>query len=189
MWKLVTGQIKATESIQSPIGITQYFPKIWDWRSFWRLTALLSMVLAFMNLLPIPALDGGHILFIAVEGIIGRKPSDKFMERAQVVGMVLLLSLAVFAVAMICSKSSSSAEPGAAPNFPVFSGMHSKCVAMKQIYFLVFTAAIHSATAQTEGELIEARPVRVMIAPYHPNYYPSDADQELAEINEKKPTN
>ena len=56
------------------------------------------MVLAFMNLLPIPALDGGHILFIAVEGIIGRKPSDKFMERAQVVGMVLLLSLMVFAV-------------------------------------------------------------------------------------------
>ncbi|HRX23777.1 MAG TPA: RIP metalloprotease RseP [Chitinophagales bacterium] len=98
MWKLVTGQIKATESIQSPIGITQYFPKIWDWRSFWRLTALLSMVLAFMNLLPIPALDGGHILFIAVEGIIGRKLSDKFMERAQVVGMVLLLSLMVFAV-------------------------------------------------------------------------------------------
>ncbi len=97
-WKLLTGQIKATESIQSPIGITQYFPKTWDWRTFWRLTALLSMVLAFMNLLPIPALDGGHILFIGIEGITGRKLSDTFMERAQVVGMVLLLSLMVFAV-------------------------------------------------------------------------------------------
>ena len=72
-------------------------------------------------------------------------------------------------------------------NFPVFSGMHCKCVAMKQILFLVFTAAILSVSAQTEGELIDARPVRVMIVPYHPNYYLSDADQELAEINEKKP--
>lgn len=58
---------------------------------------------------------------------------------------------------------------------------------MKQILFLVFTAAILSVSAQTEGELIDARPVRVMIVPYHPNYYLSDADQELAEINEKKP--
>jgi regulator of sigma E protease len=97
-WKLVTGQINAAESIQSPIGITQYFPKLWDWQAFWRLTALLSMVLAFMNLLPIPALDGGHILFIGIEGVIGRKLSDTFMERAQVAGMILLLSLMVFAV-------------------------------------------------------------------------------------------
>ncbi|MFZ1591270.1 MAG: site-2 protease family protein, partial [Chitinophagales bacterium] len=70
----------------------------WDWTSFWILTALLSMVLAFMNLLPIPALDGGHIMFIAIESITGRKLSDKFMERAQLVGMILLLSLMVFAV-------------------------------------------------------------------------------------------
>ena len=56
------------------------------------------MVLAFMNLLPIPALDGGHIMFIAIESITGRKLSDKFMERAQLVGMILLLSLMVFAV-------------------------------------------------------------------------------------------
>ncbi|MBK6815729.1 MAG: RIP metalloprotease RseP [Chitinophagales bacterium] len=98
LWKLVSGQIKATESIQSPIGITSYFPKVWDWRAFWRLTALLSMVLAFMNLLPIPALDGGHIMFIGIESIMGRKLSDKFMERAQIAGMVLLLSLMVFAV-------------------------------------------------------------------------------------------
>ncbi len=98
LWKLITGQIKATESIQSPIGITSYFPKAWDWRAFWRLTALLSMVLAFMNLLPIPALDGGHIMFIGIEAVMGRKLSDKFMERAQIAGMILLLSLMVFAV-------------------------------------------------------------------------------------------
>ncbi|MFN3940969.1 MAG: site-2 protease family protein, partial [Chitinophagales bacterium] len=98
VWKLITGEIKATESIQSPIGITSYFPKKWDWRTFWRLTALLSMVLAFMNLLPIPALDGGHIMFIGIESIIGRKLSDKFMERAQIAGMILLLTLMVFAV-------------------------------------------------------------------------------------------
>ena len=61
-------------------------------------TALLSMVLAFMNLLPIPALDGGHIMFIIIESITGKKLSDKFMERAQLVGMILLLSLMVFAV-------------------------------------------------------------------------------------------
>jgi regulator of sigma E protease len=98
VWKIITGQIPAKDSIQSPIGITRYFPKEWDWAAFWRMTALLSMVLAFMNLLPIPALDGGHILFIGIESITRRKLSDKFLERAQVVGMVLLLSLMVFAV-------------------------------------------------------------------------------------------
>jgi len=98
IWKIITGQIPAKDSIQSPIGITRYFPKTWDWAAFWRMTALLSMVLAFMNLLPIPALDGGHIMFIGIESITRRKLSDKFLERAQVVGMVLLLSLMVFAV-------------------------------------------------------------------------------------------
>ncbi|MBK9554374.1 MAG: site-2 protease family protein [Bacteroidetes bacterium] len=92
------GDIPARESISSPIGITKLFAPKWDWTSFWILTALLSMVLAFMNLLPIPALDGGHIMFIAIESITGRKLSDKFMERAQLVGMILLLSLMVFAV-------------------------------------------------------------------------------------------
>ena len=69
----------------------------WDWESFWRITAFLSIVLAFMNLLPIPALDGGHVLFTLYEMITGRKPSDKFLEYAQLVGMVLLLSLMVYA--------------------------------------------------------------------------------------------
>lgn len=69
----------------------------WDWESFWRITAFLSIVLAFMNLLPIPALDGGHVMFTLYEIITGRKPSDKFLEYAQLVGMVLLLSLMVYA--------------------------------------------------------------------------------------------
>jgi regulator of sigma E protease len=74
------------------------FPKVWgDWYTFWSLTAFLSVVLAFMNILPIPALDGGHALFTIVEMITGRKPSEKFLERAQLVGMVLLLSLMLLA--------------------------------------------------------------------------------------------
>ena len=98
VWKIITGQIPAKDSVQSPIGITKYFSPTWIWAGFWRMTALLSMVLAFMNLLPIPALDGGHILFIGIETVTRKKLSDKFLERAQVVGMVLLLSLMVFAV-------------------------------------------------------------------------------------------
>ncbi len=73
------------------------FPKTWDWQSFWNLTALLSVVLAFMNILPIPALDGGHALFLTFEIITGRKPSDKFMEYAQIGGMIVLFSLLIFA--------------------------------------------------------------------------------------------
>jgi len=96
--RIFSGDIPAKESISSPIGITKLFAPTWDWASFWVLTALLSMVLAFMNLLPIPALDGGHIMFIIIESITGKKLSDKFMERAQLVGMILLLSLMVFAV-------------------------------------------------------------------------------------------
>ena len=98
LWRILKGDIPAKDSISSPIGITKLFNPVWDWSSFWMLTALLSMVLAFMNLLPIPALDGGHMMFIIIESITGKKLSDKFMERAQVVGMVLLLSLMVFAV-------------------------------------------------------------------------------------------
>ena len=77
--------------------IGSVFPTPWDWESFWNITAFLSIVLAFMNLLPIPALDGGHVLFTLGEMITGRKPSEKFLEYAQVVGMVLLLSLMLFA--------------------------------------------------------------------------------------------
>lgn len=77
--------------------IGSLFPPTWDWHSFWNLTAFLSIMLAFMNILPIPALDGGHVLFLLYELIIRRKPNEKFMEYAQVGGMLLLLSLLVFA--------------------------------------------------------------------------------------------
>ena len=83
------GGFKAMGSVFSGHG--------WDWEHFWTITAFFSIVLAFMNLLPIPALDGGHVLFTLVEMITGRKPSDKFLEYAQIVGMVILLSLMVYA--------------------------------------------------------------------------------------------
>lgn len=73
------------------------FPKSWDWEQFWNMTALLSVILAFMNILPIPALDGGHVLFLIYEIVSGRKPSEKFMEYAQITGMVLLFGLLIFA--------------------------------------------------------------------------------------------
>ena len=78
-------------------AIASQFDKGWDWHRFWNITAFLSIVLAFMNILPIPALDGGHVMFLLYEIVTGRKPSDKFLERAQMVGMILLLSLLVFA--------------------------------------------------------------------------------------------
>lgn len=96
--KIFTGKEKATDSVQGPIGIAQIYGGVWDWSRFWAITGLLSMVLAFMNMLPIPALDGGHVVFLAIESITGKKLSDKFMERAQVVGMVLLLALMAFAI-------------------------------------------------------------------------------------------
>ncbi len=78
-------------------AIGNLFPPVWDWQSFWFLTAFLSIILAFMNILPIPALDGGHVLFLLYEIIVGRKPSDKFMEYAVSVGLILLLGLLIFA--------------------------------------------------------------------------------------------
>ena len=77
--------------------IGSIFPKMWDWQRFWEMTAFLSIILAFMNILPIPALDGGHVLFLLYEIITRRKPSDKFLEYAQIVGMVLLFSLLIWA--------------------------------------------------------------------------------------------
>lgn len=78
-------------------AIAKQFDKDWDWRQFWSFTAFLSIVLAFMNILPIPALDGGHVVFLIGEMITGRKPSEKLLERAQLVGMILLLSLLIYA--------------------------------------------------------------------------------------------
>jgi len=96
IWKMITGKVSA-RNISSPIGIAKVYGSEFDWYNFWRLTGLISMALAFMNLLPIPALDGGHVVFLIIEMIKGKPLGDKFMERAQVVGFVILLSLMVFA--------------------------------------------------------------------------------------------
>lgn len=78
-------------------AIGSVFPTEWSWEAFWNITAFLSIILAFMNLLPIPALDGGHVMFTLYEMVSGRKPNEKFMEYAQVAGMVLLLLLMLYA--------------------------------------------------------------------------------------------
>lgn len=79
------------------VTIGSLFPSQWSWYSFWMMTAFISIILAFMNILPIPALDGGHLIFLLFEMITGRKPSDKFMERVQIIGMVLLFGLMIYA--------------------------------------------------------------------------------------------
>jgi regulator of sigma E protease len=97
MGKIFSGQEKATESLSGPIGIAQIYGGIWDWHKFWYITGLLSLILAFMNILPIPALDGGHVIFLIIEAVTGKKFSDNFMEKVQTVGMVLILALMAFA--------------------------------------------------------------------------------------------
>lgn len=84
---------EAYKSVGSFIAIGSIFPTAWNWEAFWNIVALLSVMLAVINLLPIPALDGGHIVFTIYEMITGRKPSDKFMEYAQMVGMIFLLMI------------------------------------------------------------------------------------------------
>ena len=88
---------EGAQSLGGFVAIGNIFPSAWDWYSFWNLTAFLSIMLGFMNLLPIPALDGGHILFLFYEIITRRKPNEKFLEYAQVAGMVLLFALMIFA--------------------------------------------------------------------------------------------
>ena len=106
-WKVLTGYVddlkyvftaEGAKSVGSFGAIGSMFPAVWDWQRFWERTAFISLMLAFMNILPIPALDGGHVFFLLVEVIMRRKPSDKFMERAQTVGMTLLLLLMAFAL-------------------------------------------------------------------------------------------
>jgi regulator of sigma E protease len=97
--KIFQGKEKVQDSLQGPIGMAKIYGADWgNWFRFWKITGLISMILAFMNILPIPALDGGHVIFLTIEAVTRKKFSDKFMERAQVVGMVILLSLMVFAV-------------------------------------------------------------------------------------------
>ncbi|MBI3720130.1 MAG: RIP metalloprotease RseP [Sphingobacteriales bacterium] len=93
-------EVKASDSLGSFLSIGSMFAPKWDWQIFWSMTALLSIILAFMNILPIPGLDGGHVVFTVYEMITGHKPSDKFMEYAQMVGMVILLSLMAYALGL-----------------------------------------------------------------------------------------
>ena len=79
------------------ISIGSIFPEVWNWYNFWSITALLSIMLAVMNLLPIPVLDGGHVLFTLWELITGRKPSEKFMTIAQNIGFYLIIALVIYA--------------------------------------------------------------------------------------------
>ena len=95
--KMFTGEV-STRNVSGPIGMAKIYGDTWDWTKFWGITGLISMILAFMNLLPIPALDGGHVIFLLYEMISGRAPSDRFLENAQKVGMVVLLALMVFAI-------------------------------------------------------------------------------------------
>jgi regulator of sigma E protease len=90
-------ETKAYESLGGFATIGNIFPATWDWESFWTMTAFISIILAIMNLLPIPALDGGHVMFLGFEMISGRKPGEKFLEYAQIAGMVLLLGLVLYA--------------------------------------------------------------------------------------------
>ncbi len=95
--KIFKGEVSASNAVSGPVGIAKIFGGKWDWANFWFLTGLLSMSLAFMNALPIPALDGGHAIFLIWEMITGKTPSIKVQEIAQQVGTVILLGLMVFA--------------------------------------------------------------------------------------------
>ncbi|ULQ56949.1 RIP metalloprotease RseP [Flavihumibacter rivuli] len=97
---IFSGKVNTNESLGSVISIGKMFAPVWDWQLFWSLTAFFSLVLALMNVLPIPGLDGGHAVFTIIEMVSGRKPSEKFMEYAQMVGMVLLLGLMAYALGL-----------------------------------------------------------------------------------------
>ena len=94
---LFSPEVKAYESVGGFITIGSIFPAEWDWERFWRLTAFLSIMLAILNVLPIPALDGGHVMFLLYEIIARRKPSDKFMEYSQIIGMIMIFALLIYA--------------------------------------------------------------------------------------------
>lgn len=106
-WQVLSGYVDdlkylftadGAKSVGSFGAIGSLFPSTWEWSVFWEMTAFISLILAFMNILPIPALDGGHVFFLLYEVIARRKPSDAFMERAQTVGMTLLLLLMLLAI-------------------------------------------------------------------------------------------
>jgi Predicted membrane-associated Zn-dependent proteases 1 len=88
---------EGAQSLGGFVAIGNIFPSVWNWYDFWNLLAFLSIMLGFMNILPIPALDGGHVFFLLYEIITRRKPSEKFLEYAQITGMILLFGLLIFA--------------------------------------------------------------------------------------------
>ncbi len=96
--KMFSGDIDPSKNLSGPIGIAQIFGNTWDWGNFWRIVGLLSMVLAFMNLLPIPALDGGHAAFIIYELFSGKKPTEKFLEYSTRFGVIILLGLMSYVI-------------------------------------------------------------------------------------------
>ena len=91
--KIFSGDVNVSESVKGPIGIREIYGGTWDWTRFWSITGLLSMWLAFVNFLPIPALDGGHVAFLTYEIVSGTAPSDKFLEVAQKTGMVIIFAI------------------------------------------------------------------------------------------------
>ncbi len=95
--QMFKGKIKASESLGGFGTIATLFDTTWNWENFWHTTAILSLILGFMNLLPIPALDGGHVVFLLYEVVSGRKPSDKFMEYATIIGFILIIGLVLYA--------------------------------------------------------------------------------------------
>jgi regulator of sigma E protease len=102
--RMFKGEIRAKDSLGSIITIGREFGTTWDWKRFWSLTAMLSLILAVINLLPIPALDGGHVIFLLFEMITGIKPSDKVIEYSTLVGFILLVTLMVFALGLDISR-------------------------------------------------------------------------------------
>ena len=97
-FKLIfSSETQAYKEVGGFITIGKIFPGVWNWQSFWSLTAFLSIMLAILNLLPIPALDGGHVMFLLYEMITGKQPGEKFMEYAQMTGMLILFALLIFA--------------------------------------------------------------------------------------------
>ncbi len=97
---MFTGKIKASESLGGFGTIANLFPSTWDWGQFWKITAILSLILAFMNILPIPILDGGHVMFLLYEMVVGRPPSQRFMEISMNIGLFLIMGLLLYANGM-----------------------------------------------------------------------------------------
>ena len=98
--KMFSGKIKAKDSLGSFITIGKQFGTTWDWMRFWNMTGMLSLILGFLNLLPIPALDGGHVMFLLWEVVTGRKPSDKVLEYATMAGFAILVVFMVYALGL-----------------------------------------------------------------------------------------